>query len=401
MMFENKRGQAAGAAVLLVVIAALLVMFVVLIPPEDRAELLGDNDTNTVDYDDEDYDIDDAVPEKNMLKESPGRIDYLEHDELEHPLPVVNIFTRTESKILGEKNLVYAKKGVFSEEKNIFKFSVPDLINTEEIILGYNVETAEGKLVIHLNGEQVFNGEVGVGSSSPIKFSKTQLAADNELIFTVSSPGLAFWATNELVLNNVKVVADVTSKEAQKSKNVFLVSDTEKTNLEKVILKFQPECKYGEVGMLSILINNFEIYKAIPDCDLAMVPIEFSSDLIHQGENEVVFSTNSGTYILSHVMIISELKDLEFPTYYFELSHEQYGDIRDEDRRLRLEMDFVDVVSSKFGTLYYNGHAYHFDTREANLAIDLSDDVVQGYNSLKIKPQKTIDVRQIRVDIVK
>jgi hypothetical protein len=64
-------------------------------------------------------------------------------------------------------------------------------------------------------------------------------------------------------------------------------------------------------------------------------------------------------------------------------------------------MDFVDVVSNKRGELHYNGVRRHFDTNEAEFAIDFSEDAVRGSNAVKIKPRKTIEVRSLRVELVK
>ena len=61
----------------------------------------------------------------------------------------------------------------------------------------------------------------------------------------------------------------------------------------------------------------------------------------------------------------------------------------------------MDVVSSKYGELIFNGHAKNFDTKEVTYILDLSDDIVQGNNALKVKPDKTIEVQELRVDLVK
>jgi hypothetical protein len=393
----SKRGQAAGGtAVLLAVMAALIVAFVILIPPQERAKLL-DDDTS-VETDD---DIETAPSAKNLLKVNPGRVDYLAQREIEHPLPVVNIYTKTEAKILAEKNVVYAKKGVFSEDTDELKFSIPDLEHTDDVLLSMNVEEIEGKLVVTLNGDEVFNSEASGGEVQPIKLPMNSLRDNNVLIFQSSSPGLAFWATNDVSLSKVKVVADVTSLEAQKSKNIFLVSETEKENLEKSILKFQPSCNFNDVSKLTVTINGRVIYSGVPDCDLEMIPIEFSPDNVNQGENEIVFSTSKGTYLLSHVVVESELKELVFPTYYFDLSFEEFDDVSDEEMVVRVTLDFVDVVARKFGNLEFNGYTEYFDTKEVKYSIDLSDDVVQGTNALKLKPKKTLEIRELRVDLVR
>ncbi|MBI2112002.1 hypothetical protein HYT52_00500, partial [Candidatus Woesearchaeota archaeon] len=336
----------------------------------------------------------------NLLKKNPGRIDYLSQREIEHPLPVVNIMTKTESKILAEKSSLFSRKSSFSEEMGSFKFSLDDLSLTDNVLLVFEVLDSSGRTMISLNGENIFNGELGVGNPAPITLPSGLLKENNELVFRMSSVGILFWATHRLSLNNVKLVADVTDIESRTSLQTFLVSETELSNLERVVLRFQPDCKYGEVGPLRIVLNGNELYNALPDCDLAFVPIEVSPDLVSRGENKISFSTERGAYLLSHLVVASELKDVEYPTYYFDLSHEDYQEVQDKKRRIRLTMNFVDVTDTKFGEIVLNGYQNHFDTREASLSLDLSDDIVQGTNSVKIKPKKTIEVRELRVDLV-
>lgn len=392
---SQKRGQsAAGAAVLIALIAAFIIMFVVLIPPKERAAILGEE--GTADQP--------GVPSgplvKNLLTVSPGRIDYLSQKEIEHPLPVVNVFTRTESEIITEKNLAYAKNGVFTDEEDEFRFQLKDVEHTENVLLHFAIEALEGRLQISLNGEEVFDAIVAVGATKPVPLPQRLLKEDNLIVFSVSSPGAAFWKTNEAALKNIRIIGDVTDLGAQFSRNMFLVSETEKQNLEKVVLKFQPGCLSGDVSKLHVAVNGREIYDAIPDCAVAFVPLEFSPDILQRGENEITFTTERGTYLLSHVLVLSQLRDVEFPTYYFDLSLEEYDEIFDGDLRVRLRMEFVDITTDKFGEVIFNGHTKGFDTKEGFVVLDLSGDVVRGTNSLKIKPRKTIEVRELRVDLL-
>ena len=392
-MLRTKRGQsAAGAAVLIAIIAALIVGFVILIPPQERAKLLEEHANASTSVP--------ATVEKKLLAVSPGRIDYLVEKDVEHPIPVVNIYARTEAKVLAEKNLAYAKKGVFSEQTDVLTVVIPDLKHTKDVLLSLDVTEVTGKLMILMNGEMVFNDEVRPGSLAPIAIPQNLLKEQNTIAFAASSPGLAFWRTNEVSLNGIKIVADITSVEAQSSRNVFLVSETEQKNLQKVVLKFQPSCNVQEVGPLDASINGKLIYSSVPDCDLAMVPIEFSPETLNQGENEVVFRTEKGDYLLTHIVVQSDLKEVEFPTYYFDLSYEEYRKIVDGDKRVRLSLNFVDVVARKFGDIIFNGHTLYFDTKEVSYVLDVSDDVVQGTNALKIKPRKTLEVREMRADLL-
>ena len=396
MMKRGTKAQAAaGAAVLLAIIAGLLVMFIFLIPPSERAELLGEQTSGT-----SISTTIQGVVEKNLLTLSPGRIDYLAQNEIEHPLPVINVFTETEAEVIAEKNLVQATKTVFSQHPNDFTFQINDLTNTDNIYLSFNVVSASGRAIITLNDETILDAEVPLGAINPLHLPKNLLKKDNTLSFIVSSPGLAFWRTNDVSLESIKVVGDVTNLQAQTTKQIFLVSDTEKNNLEKMVLKFQPECKTGEIGPLTIRVNGEEIYNAVPECELNFVPLEFSSGMVQNGENEIVFRTSQGTYLLSHVSLTSKLKEVDYPTYYFELTQDEYNRVSSGKSRLRIIMSFVDVSTSKFGDIIFNGQIKHFDTREASLSLDFTADAVKGTNSIKIKPRKTIELRQLAADLI-
>ncbi len=399
----NKKGQeasAAGAAVLLAVIAGLLVMFVILVSPEERVEILGEGKPVVAKVSSA-GELSKAVMVRNILRESPGQIDYLSQREVEHLLPTVNIYTTTEAALIAEKPVAYAKRGVFNEEQDLFRFSLDDPANSENAVVAFTVRAIEGRLRLNFNGEEIFDDLVSEGNVLPIPLPKRLLREENQMEVSVSSPGLAFWATNEVSLENLKIVAEVTDTEAQSAKQTFLVSETEKKNLESVSLKFQPTCRYNEVRALQIWLNGEVIYDAIPDCDLTLIPLEIDPNKIQQGENELIFKTSAGAYLLSHLVVVSELKEVDFPTYYFSLSNEQFEEVKSGKQRVRLELNFVDPGSSKFGDVIVNGHVHHFDTREVQVVLNLSPDVVSGSNAVKIKPRKTVEIRQLDVSLVK
>ena len=373
-MFNSKRGQAAaGAAVFVAIVAGLIIMFIILVNPAERAALLGDDDSSTT--------TSTSTSDNNLLRKNPGRIDYLAQNKIEHPLPVITINTRTEGKVLAEKSIAKVKKGVFSEETSKLLFSIPDFENTKGVMLSFKAEELDGKVKVSLNGELIYEDEPVSGNVLPIKLSENLLDEDNEILFEVTSPGAAFWHTNSGLLKNIKVVADVTSVEFQKSRNVFLVSDTEKKNLEKIELRFVPECD-GLMGKLNIDVNGNNIYEGVPDCGVPMIPIPLFSDM------------------MSHVNLEFELKEVDFPVFYFDLSHEEFLDVSKGDKDVRLKLDFVDVVAEKRIDLLVNGKLKSFETKELSYSIDLSDDAVQGTNSIKVKPKKTVDIRELNVDLI-
>src|SRR3989344_4380607 len=139
MVYIGKKGQAAGAAVLLALIAALLIMFVILLPPQERAKLLEEegsgNGAGAGNF-----------SERLLLQESPGRIDFIAQDMIVHPLPVMNEYTRTQTKSLAERNLVTPQRGIFTDEQVSFEFKIPDIENTENVLLSFRVASSEGQI---------------------------------------------------------------------------------------------------------------------------------------------------------------------------------------------------------------------------------------------------------------
>ncbi len=391
------RGQAAGAAVLVAIIAGLLIMFIIMIPPSERAKILGDPVPGSS------ANGGGVVPVgaiSTLLIQHPGRIDYLVQKEIEHPLPVINIQTTEEAGIISEKSVVSSKRGILSEKSSEFSFPVISPADVRNPLLTFRVTEQVGDLHVIMNGEEIYSGPAGGSQMRPVIIPSGLLHTDNTIIFKVSSPGLAFWRTNSFVAENVKVVADTLNREAQVARHVFLVSETEKQNLERVQLKFHPECRYGEAGSLHILLNNKEVYSATPDCELSLVPIELAASDLFTGENRIEFKTDKGTYLLSAVTIVSKLKEVSYPTYYFELSEEQYDAIKSHKNDLKITVAFTDVTDVREGQIIFNGVNRDFSTRSPTVALDVGADIEKGSNSVVIKPRRTLDVREIRADIV-
>lgn len=393
---RNKKGQSeptgAPVATLVVVIALLMILYILFIPPAERAELLGENDSDKDDRRGRSFGDDEI-----LIEESPGRLDFLSKDEIEHALPTVNIYTRTEGQVIDREAALFVSRSLFSSESENFTFDIPDLDNTENVLLAFNVNQGEGRLRIRLNGFEVYDGLPGA-SPDPVPLRAKNLEERNQLVFEVSSPGLAFWRTNNYALEDIRIIADVTSVTAQEAKNVFLVSATEKENVERATLKFSPDCNINEVDKLNVFINGVNLYSGVPDCGIGIIPIEFDEAILRDGSNELVFRTDRGAYFIDHIIIESELEEVEYPTYYFELSEEEYQDVKDNSSELRLELDFVDVTKIKEGEIEFNGRLSRFDTDDINYTKDLARDAVRGNNALQVRPKKSsLEIRDLRI----
>ncbi|MBR9682993.1 hypothetical protein GOV03_00445, partial [Candidatus Woesearchaeota archaeon] len=145
----TKRGQAAGAAVLLAIIVGVIIAFIILIPPSERAELLGEDSSDTTD--------DDTLTRKILLQENPGRLSYVAEKNIEKVIPSVHVFTKTGPSILIERGYLTVKNSLFSSQEQEVYFGIEDMDRTDNVLLDFMIEDYQGRLIVLLNGNEIFN----------------------------------------------------------------------------------------------------------------------------------------------------------------------------------------------------------------------------------------------------
>jgi len=108
-MLRSKRAQREGAAVaiLLIVIALFMTFYILFIPPEDRNQLLQINQTNTSEGS--------SVGQVELLAESPGWVTPTAESATIHGIPSVNVFLKSEPKIINLAQSLVVEKSVFSK----------------------------------------------------------------------------------------------------------------------------------------------------------------------------------------------------------------------------------------------------------------------------------------------
>lgn len=393
---RSKKGQPTGisgasAAVLVAIIAALIIIYILVLPPQERADLLGENLT------DDDGDGGSEIRENStLLLESPGRLEFMAQKEVEHALPSVNLFTTTNALVIESRQSLYVKNAWFDKAFANITFGIDDLTQTENVYLVFNIKKRGGRLILRLNGYELANNEFSQTNVEPIELPKRILKDENVLEMSVSGVGWKFWKTNEYILENIKITADVTDISTRKSDLVFQVTSAEKSNLDRVFVKFFPDCEIDDVGPLTVLLNNNRIFSSVPDCGM-LRPLEVSPHLLLSGENSLVFSTDKGAYLIDNIVVKSELKEMLYPTYYFEVNETVYDEIVDGDMDVLLYFEFVSDVEQKKAEIWVNSHQRGIDTRDREYELNINSLVKQGNNVIEIKPKATLDVVNLRV----
>lgn len=334
----KKAQSASSAATLVVLIAGFIILYLLFLPAEEREALLG-GETYTYPTTETGEEVSATTPQEaiqdlaaeTVMSESPGQIYYLAETSYEHELSPVNLYTSTEALVLLSQDSLYVKNGIFDQLFRNITFYVDDPDNTDTVLLSFTADKAQGRLIIKLNGDVIYDNELSDGNSVAMNLEQEQLSDVNILEFMVSDVGYRFWTTNQYQLEAIQVTGDVTDISQQTSKNTFTISDVEKYNLERARLYFYPDCNPREVGALKISVNNQAIYSSIPDCQQINM-VEFSPSTLSAGDNTLLFKAEKGEYLIYSISLKTELAEEEYPVYYFELPEDVFMTSKEVER---------------------------------------------------------------------
>jgi hypothetical protein len=391
---KRKKAQAPGAAGLIAIVGVIILLYILFIPPAERERLLGDNDTKESD------EISDELGNLTILLRNPGSLDYLKLNGYEHSLQGFSLYSSTEAEILEQIDSLVVRRNLFSKEFKTITFKVPEVEYTENILLSFSAPERRGNLIVYLNGNLVADRTIKNENPTPISLPDKYIKDMNEIEFQVSGPGALFWVTNKFNLQNIKITADITDVSGLESRQFFYVTEKEKENLESVKLKFIADCKISSVGPLDIYLNNENIYSSIPDCGM-LNTINIDPKKILEGENKIIVRSQKGTYSIYSMEVETELKDLIYPTYYFEITDEQFRKIENDTVDVNLTLLFGNDVDLKDLTLKVNNHAFEVYTRELKYDRLIDSYVRKGNNVLEFDKLRTkVDIVELKIKLI-
>ncbi len=389
-----RKGQATNAIFGLVLLIALfIVLFILLLPPEDRSNLL--NQTT-------DSGTGNGLPStgngiETLVLESPGLVSVTEEDELEHKINPINLFVKSSPEIIELAASASLQKSLFSEKEQNFAFNVNDLENLEDAKLSFFVSEQEGKLLIKLNGNLIFQSEVGEGSRI-VNLPTSYIGEQNELILSVSSPGLAFWKGNRYELQDIKVKTSFEKLNPQETRT-FLLSENEIDSIENSELRYNIYCNSleGEGSKFKVYLNDISLYsETIPDSCAGQRNVAIDKDELQKGENKLTFVIEAGDYQINDITIVNDVGETENLVYRFDISREDFQKIKDNEKDVLLDLTLGEKKERKRGDIVVNDQSFSFDLTADSYSKVLSSFIVEGENIVKIIPKN-----EFRLDLVK
>lgn len=402
-MCSSRKAQAnaSSAAILVALIGLLLIGYVLTIPPADREALLNTGETGG-------YGSNGRLPAYTgntagplvVMIETPGTLELQASPVVEHAIPSTTVFTATNTVAVKELSSLYLKNSLFSRQAASFRFNTSNL-QSERFLLTFNVEEAQGDLIITLNGNLIYHQTVTERSPQPILLPQDYIREENELVFSTSGVGYRFWSRNEYQLRNVLISTDAVDFRGAVSEQHFAMPEQEYNQLEYAQLSLIPECDPRHAGRLVMEINGRLIYSGYPDCGI-LNKIDLSKEFVRAGDNRVVFVSEEGSYLLDRIQVISYLQEQNHPVYYFNLPLDIYEPLDIGDAQLILTMRFADYRAEKRGEIIINGFVESFQAGEYVFQAALDPNIiVPGPNTIQIIPHvNKLDIAELRIEMI-
>lgn len=391
LLASSRSGQGGlNAAILVAIIAGLIILYIVFLPTSEREKIIEQKSGQTSSGEDGNV----------LLKASPGLLSAADSMEDEKNIPNIFLVETTNAQELETINPFIVRNGWFDKTAKKIDFSLDDPENIDNVVVTFTTKKRSGILTIKLNNAVIFENELDNDAIEPVKLSKNLLQKANSLEFSVSSVGARFWTTNEYSFENVKIIGDITDTSKQQSTNIFTLSESEFSSMEKANLQFIPYCDdVNELGALGIFVNNKKLYSSVPVCGNAYRQ-SIPKSALNEGENNIVFKTGKGSYSVEQIVISLDFKGSAVKTYYFEIDDSEFNRIKDGDVDAEITLKFVDDKNRKIAKLDVNGHAETIDTDKTTFSKIITSKVSSGNNFVRIEPMDDIEVVELRVELV-
>ncbi|MBI2580381.1 hypothetical protein HYV85_01085 [Candidatus Woesearchaeota archaeon] len=375
----------ANAAILIFVIAGFILMYILFLPKGEQRKLL-EKETTTVTATPPG-----ALPGSILLSEKPGTLTRLKEREFDHSIPSFNLFTKKEDTVLKAVDSVYVEESRGVSKKKTMILTIRDKI--ENAKLSFTVNDHKGNLMIRLNDNELFTGEVD-SFTEPLS-----LELEEENLFEFSTEPVPWWkpfTKNFYDLRDVGVTATVEKLENKEALQTFIVGEEEANLLSEASLSYFVDCNVKDVGKLAIYLNSNLLASKVPDCGSAE-KWQIDPNDLNAGKNELRFVAEKGTYLLDRLLLRTKLKEPIFPVYFFTANSTVFRRIENNTINSSLSIRFVDDKERKTATLEINSQKTRLDTRAANYSKNIDSFLVEGSNFIRVVPETTLNIIELKV----
>lgn len=391
----SKRGEgstsAGSIAVLIILIALFVVFYILMLPPAEREALLNES------YDETSQGKTPVKYDIYLLEPKiPGLLKPFESDVVKHELNPVILYIKDEPIITDLTNSLYVSKNLFVDRSHDLTFTVEDLDNVDKINLFFLSRSGDGNLIIELNGEEVFYGVPRASES--VTLSPDLLIKQNNLKFKVSSPGIAFWGTNEYRLGDIKVKENYELENTMEERSFVLTNSEEKDEAELNYYIFCNNPIKSSNSKLKIFLNDKEISSELIGCVSTTKTLAINSKDLKDGVNKLIFEIDSGDFLINDIVLKTKAKEGGGIDYKFTASKSQYEDVLIEKKDAILKIGFIGN-DLKRCTISINNNEFSLETSAESYSKSISNYIKEGNNIIKIIPDNEFEITDLEIKL--
>ena len=179
-----------------------------------------------------------------------------------------------------------------------------------------------------------------------------------------------------------------------------MLGDEDVQNLDRVEVSGIVECSQAK-GLLTILVNDVLVFKALPDCGSVM-HLAVDPSTLRKGVNVLTFKSEQD-YAFDNLRLKLYFSKPLHPTYYFNIDDAYFETSASGEQVLKpgfavkLFLDFPDPDARKQLEVSINGRKFVVDTFNAEFERDVSSYVFSGVNSVKLKPLRNVEVSRLKI----
>ena len=390
----SRKGESASNAMWLVLMIGLfLLVYIILLPVGEKEKLIGEQPIYGPG-------VGPSGPGGQFtsalfLSETPGLVYPPVRQVIGTPLASVNLFSFTESEQQGLANTVTVKKGFFGEQKKELSFFVKDIADVQDAQLLFLARDTRGDLIITLNGEEIFRGEV-TSEDLPLPLPRQLLRQTNKLEFRVSNPGINIFRTNTYALKDVQLFLRH-SIQNRREIRTFVLSKSDTASIRRMTFFMVVNCfTVQEDGRLVIVLNNKIIHDALVVCDAGPVAIDLDPQDVLAGTNVLQFQIDKGKYVLEQLVLEKDVGDYEPVRYVFTMQVADFQRVT-LGVPVLLDLQFNADGLRKIGTVYINGYPIYVDTFDYRFTYDIMGLVGPGTNIVRIVSEVPMDIVNMRI----
>lgn len=407
-MFINmkfKRGAApesatASVASLILLILLFLLVYLILLPEEAREDVIKGRNISYDDFngdngnDNGENDIGKTV----LLLREPGVVLPPGKDEVKKDFASASLM-ETSQKV-GRKlaDRITVSRTLFDNTYRDLNFEVKDEKDLEDLNLFFNVVEGKGGLIIELNGNVIFEGEVDI-NDIPVKLPIVDLRTVNRLRFMATNPGWAILSTNQYIIRDIELVkqSSIVNKQELRKFEVNRADAISDARLEFFVNCIELK---ADQGILQVFLNRRSVFFGKVVCDASQAKFDVPDDYFGDGTNYLTFEVDKGNYIIEQIRLRYKFDEGFNPIYYFTVDSDQFEKIKDEDAEVKLKMKFDNEKDRKRAEVRINSGTVYLDQNSNKFEKDISKFIEEGENFIKIFAKDEFNIALLEIDYI-